>query len=327
MDSHHENHTVTTPYVNRVIRSCSMTIVSLLIIFGNAFCLLILRRANNIGMRDTTKIFLISLTFADLSLGIFGAIPVTVTAILGYFPGGVRNPVCPFHAMITYFLWLISCLSLLAVTIERYISVVYPLRYPLIVTVRRSKLGVFLLWTFICTFYILGVPLTYLVLPPSATDSTLDPDYLMCLPTPSERAETASVQGFFWILVTCGFIPVLNVVFMYTRMLYIARQRIAKTLVERGGEIAVTIAKRQAASERRATVTFFIITTASIIAWFPFTVVSFQEYILLRIVEPYWKFLSMLFLFSGSWFNFVIYYIRNKNFRKTAKHVLSSVIY
>ncbi|XP_072051745.1 trace amine-associated receptor 9-like [Amphiura filiformis] len=325
---------VTTPYINRVIRSCCMTIVSLLIVFGNAFCLLVLRRTNNIGLRDTTKIFLISLTCADLSLGIFGAIPVTISAGLGYFPDTyISTPVsfCTLHASAVHSLSLISCLSLFVVTVERYISVVSPLRYPLIVTVRRTKIVVIFLWTFICMFFFVGIIVPYITVLQYIFPLSLrymDPDYLICFPSLSERQDSNITQGFFWITVICGFTPILNVVFMYTRMLHIARRRIINTSKRKtsSNEIADVIAKRQLASERRAVLTFLIITTASIVAWLPFTAVVFVELILLYIAEPYWKFLSILFLFSGSWFNVVIYYIRNKRFRTTAKQILSSIL-
>ncbi|XP_072051744.1 uncharacterized protein [Amphiura filiformis] len=62
---------------------------------------------------------------------------------------------CLLHASAVHSLSLVSCVSLFAITVERYISVVYPLRYPLLVTVRRSKIVTLLLWIFLCVFLLL----------------------------------------------------------------------------------------------------------------------------------------------------------------------------
>ena len=326
------NDTITTPVINRITRSCGMTIVSFLAIVGNAFCLLILRRANNLGINDTTLIFMSSLTSADLCLGILGAIPVSVSAALGRFPSPQTFPVpfCFYHSVIVYFISLISSSSLFAVTTERYISVVYPLRYPSLVTVRRCKIVVAWLWIMQCIFMVIiaGVVQPQL----SGQDEDLDPDYLICFP-PSPASGVVEVQGsegFFSLICIFIFLPVLSIFFMYSKMLIISRQQSAamKGLLSSGARVSQEFAritlKRQAASKKRAAVTFLIVTTGSIVAWLPFTAVTFQEYVLWRYVEAHWKFLSVCFLFCGTWFNVVIYYIRNENFRVTAKRIFFS---
>ena len=324
------NVTVTTPLINRVVRSASMTLLSFLAVVGNAFCLLILRRAKNLWIKDTTKIFVASLTCSDLCLGVFGAIPVSVSAAFGHFPSPqtLLVPFCFYHSVFVYFISLIRSISLLAVTTERYFAVVYPLRYPVLVTVRRCKIVVALLWIIQCIFMVMVV----LIVQPqlSGQDEDLDPDYLVCFP-PSPASgvgETKGSEGFFSLICVFIFIPILTILFMYSRMLIIARRHTAKIkasiLKTTRAAFASVVVKRQTDSENRATMTFITVTTASIIAWLPFTAVTFQEYVLWRSVEPHWKFLTIYFFFSGCWFNVALYYVGNKQFRATAKQVIFS---
>ena len=325
------NETV-TPYINRISRSCCMPTVSVLIIAGNTICLIVLRKTKSLGMKDTTKIFMISLSCADLGLGIFGAIPISITAALGKFPIFPSSPVpfCFYQAVICCVLSFASCGSLLAITTERYISVVHPLRYPVTVTVRRSKITASLLWgiqfLLVVVHVILLQPRFY------GRDAKVEPDYLLCFPSVVRHIKqqalgkgSTNAYPFFIIIAAFIFIPTLTILFMYTRMLFISRQRLSGFKLESKSDgVTVTIAKQRTASERRAAITFLIITTASIMAWLPFTAVTFKEFLLQQVVESHWKFLSILFLFSGSLFNVVVYYIRNERFRLTARHLIYS---
>ena len=315
------NYTISTPFIDRIIRSCAMAVATLCIIVGNTFCLIILRRGRNLGMKETTKVFMISLTCADLTLGIAGAIPVTISAALGYFPSSPSLPLpfCMYHAVISCILAFISCCSLFGVTTERYISLVYPLKYMQLVTVRRSTIIVSSVWAI---QGLLSITLIAIIQPRLAeNDPGFNPDYLMCFPEPGVT------HTFPFLILVFILIPFMTIVFMYTKMLMIARRhstnlsrRISR---QRGSDGASVIATRNA-SERKAAVTFLLITTASVVAWLPFTVVTFKEYFLLQFVEASWKFICVLFLFCGSWFNVVIYYVRNERFRATAKHIISA---
>ena len=322
------NVTITTPFINRLARSCSMALLSLLIIIGNAFCFIIFRQAKNLPVKDTTKIFVASLTCSDLCLGVFGAIPVALSAGLGYFPSSSSMPVplCLYHSVFTYFMSLTSCVSLLAVTAERYFAIVYPFRFAMLFTVRRCKIAVASLWIVQCIFMFIIVGVVQPQL--SGMDEDLDPDYLICFP-PSPASGVVEVkgsEGFFSLIFIFIVMPTLSIIFMYSRMLIIARRHTAhiKASISKTTAFAAVTLRRQAASERRAPVCFLIVTMASIIAWLPFTAVTFQEYVLWRYVEPHWKFLAVFFLFCGCWFNVVIYCILSENFRTAAKQIIFS---
>ncbi len=310
-----ENSTSSTPYINRIIRSCCLSFVSLLIIVGNAVCLMVLRRAQAIGIKGTTKIFLMSLTCADLAQGFFGAIPVTISAGLGFFPKSGK--LCFYQALLSYILSFISCLSLFAVTAERYITILYPLRYPMIVTMRRAKIAIAALWTFQSLLTILLAIVLQMIIPESGI-SSFNQGYLMCFPLKRDNKQ----YGHSYVILIFLFIPTISIIFMYTKMLLVARYHTITRMTKSGNTLTQATFRSKMASEHRAVVTFLTITSASVIAWLPFTVVTFVDFNLHRDVQPYWRFLSIVFLFSGSWFNVVIYYLRNPKFRSAAKRIM-----
>ena len=206
---------------------------------------------------------------------------------------------------------LASCATLLAVTVERYISVAHPLRYALVVTVRRSKIVVQLIWLL---HGLLAVILISVVHPLYDNKGRFDPDYLTCF----DREKIT--KEFFYYIALFEIIPCFSIVFMYSRMLMIAHQNsvsIRHLTLKRfdTAEVDSQARRNYMISKCSAAMTFFLVTTASIVAWLPFTAVIFQESIMERSVESHWKFLSVIFLFSGSWFNVVINYFRNSQFR------------
>ena len=150
----------------------------------------------------------------DLAHGIIGAIPATISAGLGYFPGN-SSLTCLYHSTFIYVLASASCTTLLAVTVERYVSVAHPLRYPLVVTVRRSRIVVELIWLL---HGLLAVILISVVPPQYDNIGRFDPDYLTCFDRQKITVE------FFYYIALFEIIPCFSIVFIYSRMLMIAHQ-------------------------------------------------------------------------------------------------------
>ncbi|XP_071801311.1 beta-3 adrenergic receptor-like [Asterias amurensis] len=121
-----------------ILRCFLLVITTLLILTLNPFYLLILRHVNSI--QETTKVFLRAMTIADIGVGIFIATPATISAFFNNWPFG--EVVCSLQAFATTAVFCLTLFSLLMVTVDRYISVVYALRYPSLVTVKRARIAV-----------------------------------------------------------------------------------------------------------------------------------------------------------------------------------------
>ncbi|KAL4660441.1 alpha-1A adrenergic receptor-like [Arapaima gigas] len=95
-------------------------------------------------LRTATHYFIANLAVADLLLSA-AVLPFSVTfEILGRWVFG--RPLCSIWAAVDVLCCTASILSLCAISVDRYIGVSYPLRYPAMVTDRRGLLALALLW-------------------------------------------------------------------------------------------------------------------------------------------------------------------------------------
>ena len=118
-----------SPLFFNIFTASLLAITAILILAGNIFVLLILHRIKTLVYNDVTKLFMRSLTVSDLMVGIFVVIPnVGRWANGGTWPYGKHFPL------------LSGLLSLMVITIDRYVAVVYALRYPYIVNKKRARI-------------------------------------------------------------------------------------------------------------------------------------------------------------------------------------------
>ena len=122
-------------------------ILSVLVIGGNSLCLVVLKRYS-IHSKIPTRLFLTSLTCADLLSGLLYIFPLFVVYALGdvvtldvmvYTCHGTRITIVLFGN--------VSLISLLCVNIDRYLAIEYPLKCETIVTARRAWIAISCTWT------------------------------------------------------------------------------------------------------------------------------------------------------------------------------------
>ncbi|XP_033111578.1 adenosine receptor A2b-like [Anneissia japonica] len=109
-------------------------------VIGNGFALWILFVTPR--LQTITNHFIASLAFADFLVGLLG-IPFAILTSLG-LPENFRGCLI----MLTFLLWLCgtSTFSLIGVTLERYVAVLCPLRYPSLVTVNKTYVVIAISW-------------------------------------------------------------------------------------------------------------------------------------------------------------------------------------
>ena len=128
-----------------IITVLLLGITGLLILIGNVFVLLILRRINTCTFNEVTKLLLKSLTISDLMVGIF-----VVPSNMGYWANGGHLPFGDIfkivYPKVHVVILLSGLLPLMVITVERYIAVVYSLRYTTMVTQNRARITVAIIW-------------------------------------------------------------------------------------------------------------------------------------------------------------------------------------
>ncbi|XP_070984285.1 adenosine receptor A1-like [Oncorhynchus clarkii lewisi] len=126
---------ITWPYI------AAELLIALLAIAGNFLVCLAVNR--NRKLRTVTNYFLVSLSVADIFVGVL-AIPCAVLTDLGQPRHNL--PLCLLLLSVLIVLTQSSILSLLAVAAERYVAILLPLQYQRIVSPRNARLALILTW-------------------------------------------------------------------------------------------------------------------------------------------------------------------------------------
>ena len=291
--------------VRIIVCNFFLLISSTLLLTLNPLCLLVLRHINSI--HDTTKVFLRSMTVADLGVGIFMALPMTVTVNTQHWPFGLA--LCTIQPFVVISAILGSVLSLLLLTVDRYISVVYALRYHSLVTVKRARIAVCCVWG-----------LTVALITGAGFISHWHIEYntaiLMCY--------FISKYSILWaylymVYISATLCCLLALLVAYTRLFVITRQHARR--IRADNEIAQDghIPDRRG---KKALHTLLLMVLATCIGTIiPATCVS--QYMPSK-NRHYAFFLIIMPNLTNSWLNTVIYYLRNKEFRQATKTLLKS---
>ena len=132
------------------IHALTMLTVILILILSPT-CLVVLRRAS--GIQDTTKIFMAGLTVADICVGLFWVLPELIANLAGEWVLG--EFLCTAWGVAAVSFFTLSILSLVLLTVDRFLAIVYSLRYPTLMTPTTAKLIVAVTWTLTMSFYII----------------------------------------------------------------------------------------------------------------------------------------------------------------------------
>ncbi|KAK6169374.1 hypothetical protein SNE40_020440 [Patella caerulea] len=185
------------------------TLIIVLAVGGNLIvCYTILRVRR---MRTVINFFIISLAISDILMAIF-CIPFTFVAnlVLNYWPFG--DILCPIVTFLQTVVVLLSCFILVAISIDRYVAIIYPLRQKL--TKRQAGIIIAFVW-----FLAFCIPL------PTALYSKAHKyvDY----PTAPEFCEEIWTNGTvrytysICILLLQYFIPLVVLAFTYGRIIFV----------------------------------------------------------------------------------------------------------
>ena len=276
-----------------------LTITLILIVTLNPLCLVVLRRVS--GIQETTKLFMMSLTMCDLCTGVFCGIPeltnkITQIWVLGDF-------LCAMSDILDPTFFTINILSLLLLTIDRFIAIVHSLHYPSLMTPKRAKVIVSLVWILTLTIYVTG----YVIIAQVENQCGID---IIC-----------SICNYVWIGMIG--IPLAIILVLYVYILKVARHQARCIAAQNniGNNPGEQNAPQRISTKCASTV--FIITGAVFLAWTPaiiIMVLALQDIIVpsagIVVVE--------LLLYSNSWLNVVIYYLRNREFKQALHNLVSS---
>ncbi|XP_038055651.1 melanocortin receptor 4-like [Patiria miniata] len=264
--------------------------------------LVTLRRVTSI--QPTTKIFMASLTLSDLCNSLWWILYLIALFAGSWFMGEF---LCAANLMMSSLFNALSICALLLLTVDRYIAISRPLRYPSIMTVLKSKIIVCSTWATIIVSSIL------IYRNNSFTILVIGHNKDICAP------KTFDWRGYVMLVIMA--VAPLPIFIMYAHIALIARNQARRIAVEnqagngQGGQRINT----------RSTTTIIIITGTLIITWIPllisFAIASQNQW------ELYDSFLAFMFtqalMLSNGWMNVIIYYLRNRDLRQALCGMLS----
>ncbi|NWY05199.1 ADA1A protein, partial [Nothoprocta ornata] len=306
-----------------------------LIIFGVlGNILVILSVACHRHLQSVTHYYIINLAIADLLLT-STVLPFSATMeILGYWAFG--RIFCNIWAAVDVLCCTASIMGLCIISIDRYIGVSYPLRYPTIVTKRRGLLALFCVW---------ALSLVISIGPLFGWKEPAPEDETVCQITEEPGYVLFSALGSFYL-------PLTIILVMYCRVYVVARRESKgltsglKTEKSHSEEVTLRIHRKNApeasrsasnskskhhfsvrllkfSREKKAAKTLGIVVGCFVLCWLPFFVVMPIGSFFPAVKPPDTLFKITFWLgYLNSCINPIIYPCSSKEFKKAFQNVL-----
>ncbi|XP_022086571.1 beta-4C adrenergic receptor-like [Acanthaster planci] len=252
---------------------------------------------------EMTKIFATSLALADLCVGVLVSFSVVPSAVGRWLYGDVM---CRIIGVMGTSFAMISVLSLLCVSADRYTAVTRPLRYYGLVTRRRAAVALAVAW-----LSTIGAN-TYL----AVKSNFIIYDEVLCICLP----EWGNQEILPYLVTVCAIwiaVPSVVTVSIYVQLFRISRRHARQIAAQ-----AAPAIQGPRSADMRAIRTMFVVTGAFNLAYMPFLFCNIYLNISNDDLPGALKFTSMWLALSNSWWNFFIYLATSKNFRKTAFKLL-----
>ncbi|KAM3594334.1 uncharacterized protein V6R79_005971 [Siganus canaliculatus] len=119
------------------------TVLFLIGVAGNVMTILVVSKYRD--MRTTTNLYLCSMAVSDLL--IFFCMPLDLYRMWRYRPWRLGDALCKLFQFVSESCTYSTILSITALSVERYLAICFPLRAKALVTKRRVRALICLLWT------------------------------------------------------------------------------------------------------------------------------------------------------------------------------------
>ncbi|XP_038615832.1 adenosine receptor A2b [Tachyglossus aculeatus] len=276
--------------------------------------------ATNSTLKNATNYFLVSLAVADIAVGLL-AIPFAVVISVG-LRTDFRS--CLFLACFVLVLTQSSIFSMLAVAVDRYLAIRFPLRYKGLVTGRRARSVIALLW--ILSF---GIGLTPLMgwhksfgnatqncsnTTGQLRDSTCDTE-VECL---FENVVTMSYMVYFNFF-GCVLPPLIIMLGIYIKIFMVACKQFRRIELMDNSR---TILQR----EVNAAKSLAIIVGIFAMCWLPLHTMNCITFFHSKIQQKWVFYVPIILSHANSVINPIIYAYRIRDFRCTFRKIISKYI-
>lgn len=277
--------------------SCLISLSILIIAINLLVLVLFVKRR---PLRTKTNLLLVSLSVSDLMMGLLG-IPMNTAcnALVGYknFSG-----LCITSAAVYRFIAVSTIFHILIITGERYVSVIYPFRYMLIVTKRRIVILMSSVWFF--SLFMALIQLAW---------QEFD-HFTSRNPTKLRWGLIYNIIG----IVVCLLVPLVLMLFFYVRMFRVIRHQ-AKQIRKLNNIQESRGSGKHLVAEKRAITIFALMLSIFTCCWSTWYIGLLQDYLsrdVFYAIPPVWLLVFDFLRFSVSLINPLLYTFLKQDFRR-----------
>lgn len=267
----------------------------------------------NPSLQNTTFFFIVSLAFTDLAVGIL-VIPLAIVISLGKH---LHFYSCLFMCCLLIILTNASILSLLAISIDRYLRVKIPTRYKSVITPRRIWITIWCVW--ILSLIVGLVPMFGWNNRPTLKDE--EKHDLKC---EFESVMSMDYMVYFNIFVWV-FLPLLVMLALYIEIFYLIRKHLTKGPISNAKGKGMFYGK-----EYKTAKSLSLVLLLFALSWLPLSILNC--FILFRpsikdssVFQPA-IFIAILLSHANSAMNPIIYAFKIKKFRESYIQIIKAYI-
>ena len=286
-----------------------LIILSVLVVGINVLVLTLFARRRY--LRTKTNTLLASLAVSDLMMGLFGIPSAIACNALVLDPK--LSPVLCYGSVVTFrFISISTILHIFTITIERYISVVYPFRYIVIATRKRILVTISVVWVFS----------SFLALVQLSWQGNLSS--FIGQEENATRQRFNVIYNFSWFVIFFV-LPSCIMTIIYYRIFKVIRHQAKE--IRRLHNVGQVIHDNPPASsprqpamptETRAVIIFALMLGIFVVCWLTWYMGGLQEYKIVDsiAIDEVWYMVFDFFRFSTSFINPLLYTFLKLDFRQ-----------
>ncbi|XP_020510346.2 growth hormone secretagogue receptor a [Labrus bergylta] len=303
------------PLLTAITIAC--TLLFLVGVAGNVMTILVVSKYRD--MRTTTNLYLCSMAVSDLL--IFLCMPLDLYRMWRYRPWRFGDALCKLFQFVSESCTYSTILSITALSVERYLAICFPLRAKAVVTKRRVRGLILLLWTVSLlsagpVFVMVGVERDS-----SGMNETVysleEVDTRECKMT-HYAVESGLMGAMVWLSSVFFFMPVFCLTVLYSL--------IGRRLWQRHREtnISSRVAHRDK-SNRQTIKMLVVVVLAFVLCWLPFHVGRYLQFRslddpspLMSVLSEYCSFVSVVLFYLSAAINPILYNTMSWKYRGAA---------
>ncbi|KAL3049583.1 growth hormone secretagogue receptor a [Trematomus bernacchii] len=309
------------PLLTGITIAC--TLLFLVGVTGNVMTMLVVSKYRD--MRTTTNLYLCSMALSDLL--IFLCMPLDLYRMWRYRPWRFGAALCKLFQFVSESCTYSTILSITALSVERYLAICFPLRAKALVTKRRVRALIFLLWTVSVmsagpVFVMVGVERDSMSpnvsLEMNETGYFVEPgDTRECKIT-HFAVESGLMGAMVWLSSVFFFMPVFCLTVLYSL--------IGRRLWQRHRETTISSRVAHRDKSNRQTIKMLVVVVlAFVLCWLPFHVGRYLQFRsldapspLLSVVSEYCSLVSVVLFYLSAAINPILYNTMSWKYRCAA---------